>query len=319
LLVDFFCGMGGLSLGFVRANEASRSQFEILGFDHDPYAAASYVANLTPTRSPADAVWDARLGYPDFARRPSVVMGGPPCRPWSPINLQRRGPDHRDFHLLADFAAAIDGYDPEVFVVENVPAVKRDLDAGLKRLEVKYSVRGRVISYADWGAPTRRRRYFVVGVRRGQADELWQRLDDLKRTPTTVAEAIGRYRALPAGAAPDHEWAEYRTIHKYAAKYETGQYGWYRLDWDAPSPSFGNIAKTYTLHPDAEPPRVLSVREAAAIMGFDDRYAFPPGIPRTAKYRMASDSVSPKFSEQLAIAVADHLRVTNAEPQAIAS
>jgi DNA (cytosine-5)-methyltransferase 1 len=139
---------------------------------------------------------------------------------------------------------------------------------------------------------------------------VFERLEQARAAGRTVREAIGRFARLPEGAFPDHEWAHVKTIDRYADKYASGQYGWYRLAWDEPAPSFGHVAKTYTLHPgidDHTPPRVLSVREVLAILGFDDSFIFPDSVPRTTKYRMAADAVSPQFSRALARAIKEAL------------
>ena len=103
---------------------------------------------------------------------------------------------------------------------------------------------------------------------------------------------------------PDHEWPQLKTIEKYRENYETGKYGWHRLKYDECAPSFGNVMKTYILHPNAGennfPIRVLSVREVLEIMGFPDTYLFPPTMAMGMKYQMAADSVSPVVATRMA-------------------
>jgi site-specific DNA-cytosine methylase len=57
--------------------------------------------------------------------------------------------------------------------------------------------------------------------------------------------------------------------------------------------------KTYTLHPSSwngAPPRVISIREALLIMGFDREFSFPEKMSMDSRYQMVADSVSPVFS-----------------------
>ena len=63
---------------------------------------------------------------------------------------------------------------------------------------------------------------------------------------------------------------------------------------DQQAPSFGNVMKTYTLHPSRE--RVVSVREVMSIMGFPWWFTFPYDMGHTKKYQMVADVVSPNFS-----------------------
>jgi site-specific DNA-cytosine methylase len=97
------------------------------------------------------------------------------------------------------------------------------------------------------------------------------------------------------------------TIEKYRDRYESGRYGWKRLDWDVPAPSFGSVAKTYILHPDSwengRPARVLSVREVLSLLGFSRDFRFPPGTPLHHRYRMVANAVSPIFALACANAV----------------
>ncbi len=127
----------------------------------------------------------------------------------------------------------------------------------------------------------------------------------------TVRDAIFRFRDLERNAIPDHEWSELQTIHKYRERYTSGQYGWRKLEYDQPAPSFGSVAKTYILHPEAGidgfPERVLSVREVMAIMGFSDAVRFPDGVSRTKRYQMVANSVSPQVSRAIAATVIEVL------------
>ena len=61
--------------------------------------------------------------------------------------------------------------------------------------------------------------------------------------------------------------------------------------------------KTYILHPKgfkSKNPRVISVKEALLIMGFDDEFKFPDGLGVGNRYQMTVDSVSPIFSKVIA-------------------
>ncbi|MEM0143204.1 MAG: DNA cytosine methyltransferase, partial [Candidatus Parvarchaeum sp.] len=116
---------------------------------------------------------------------------------------------------------------------------------------------------------------------------------------TSTKNAIGHLKKVKFGAVSDHEWPKLKTINKYKKYYRTGKFGWHVLNWNEPAPSFGNIMKTYILHPDSfegGDMRVISVREAMLLMGFPKDYHFPKGIGLGARYQMVADSVSPVFS-----------------------
>jgi site-specific DNA-cytosine methylase len=183
--------MGGLSLGFREAGCV------VHGYDAERHAVASYAANV----GPAELI-DLRTALPDEA--PAILVGGPPCRPWSPINLQRRRAHHLDYDLIDRFRIAVETMHPCAFVLENVPFLRGDTEfhALLDRLIGRYVISENVFSYADWGAATRRRRLFALGFAKGHARSpalMMKALNDLRAPPASVNDAIGAVGELTPG------------------------------------------------------------------------------------------------------------------------
>ena len=299
-VLDLFCGMGGLALGFTRA------RFAVVGMDIDGQACATYRLNRVGKAFQTDLVREKVDG--DF----DVVIGGPPCEPWSLLNLAKRGRSHPAHTCLRAFYDAVRRIRPLAFVMENVPTIRRDpalrycLNA-MSRLD--YLVSYRVVRYSDHGASTARRRLLIIGIMKRIGVTPEEVFDGIPRRPAgTVRDAIGDLRDRDADPLIDHVWPRVRTVERYLRYYRSGKYGWYILRWDSPAPSFGNITKTYILHPDSFHPdsfnggvtRPISVREAMRIMGFPDSFRFPKDIGLRKKYEMIADSVSPVFSEALA-------------------
>ena len=48
-----------------------------------------------------------------------IIIGGPPCRPWSSINVTRRGINHPDYNLVNMFLQHVELNMPEIFIMEN--------------------------------------------------------------------------------------------------------------------------------------------------------------------------------------------------------
>jgi len=204
--------------------------------------------------------------------------------------------------------------------MENVIPVKNDGSYSwwTKSLQRQgYSVDAQVVKYSDFGAATSRHRLLTVGVRgcEGGAGVFLRLLGERTKAAMTVREAIEWLRDIPWKNVPDHQWGRHNTLHRYRKYYKTGKYGWYRLDYDTTAPSFGNVLKTYTLHPEAWvngfSPRVVSVREVLSIMGFPKSFSFPPRAPLTKRYQAAADAVSPAFSLACAGAARDLLRMVD--------
>ena len=296
-VLDLFAGMGGFSSGFHRAG------FTITAVDRLRWSPRVFERHGVSSTVTADLHTECITIPAD------VVIGGPPCRPWSKINRQLNSSRHPDQSLLERFIDHIIGIRPEAFLFENVPPVWADpiYQAGLEQLvRAGYTTRAMVIDYSDFGAATARQRLFTVGFRGSPAgaSTFFDLLRAYRRPAQTVGDAIGWLRDVERGGEPDHEWPELTTIARYRERYESGKYGWRHLDYGSPAPSFGNATKTYTLHPDSAPgepgARIVSVRELSCIMGFSRDFTFPEGIPLSARYQMLADTISPIFSHACA-------------------
>ena len=289
-VLDLFSGAGGLSLGFREAG------FEVTGVDISPDAVKTYRYNKIGKAIRLDLSRRAVNGDYD------VIMGGPPCRPWSSINVRKRGERHPDHMLLSRFFLHVKRNKPHVFLLENVIPLKRD-ELFTKEInsvrEMGYSVQFSTVTYSDFGAATRRKRLITFGIRDGDAGVFFAELEHRVTKPSTVRDALNLLYGSSLLDDPDHVWPKLRTIERYREYYRTGKFGWYVLKWDEPAPSFGNIMKTYILHPDSfdgGETRVISIKEALLIMGFDMTFSFPKGLAMGKRYQMVADAVSPRFS-----------------------
>lgn len=298
-VLDLFCGAGGLSYGF------SKMGFKVLGVDRLPVVPSIYQSNRLGEGKVNNLYRYTEDGGAD------VVVGGPPCRPWSAINTVRRRGKHGNYKLLGRFVTHVVENKPKAFLMENVPPAKGDIVRVVSRLAKKgYDLSSQVVTYSDFGAATSRRRLMVFGLRKGDASRFFEELKEYRKSARTVREAIGHLKSSSGPPDPDNVFPQLRTIDRYIPYYESGKYGWSVLNWDKPAPSFGNVMKTYTLHPsalDGEPPRVITVKEALLLMGFPEAYSFPPGMGMALRYQMVVDSVSPCFSDAAARAMARFL------------
>ncbi len=292
-LLDLFAGMGGLSKGF------KEEGYNVCGVDINKYTARIFHIN---------SLGEARivnLKNMEVKGKYDLIIGGPPCRPWSSVNIKKRRKEHEDFILLKVFFNHISKLKPIAFIMENVPPARKDTEEIAQVVNKHYMTAIRIIRYSDFGAPIRRRRMFMVGFRKDTAINVecfFEILNDLRSSPMTVRDAIEK----DFTGDPDHVYPRFKTINKYEKYYRTGKYGWYKLKWDEPAPSFGNIMKTYILHPDSSngiSSRVISVKEAMCIMGFPEDFRFPEGMPIGLRYQMVADAVSPTFSNVLAKAI----------------
>ena len=298
-VLDLFSGMGGFSYGF------AINGFKTTGVDIKEEAGLSYKeltgGDFILSDLHSDLVHD---------REYDVIIGGPPCRPWSSINITKRGLDHPDYTLVSKFLAHIRDHRHKLFIMENVPPLSNDstlIDLISSTKEMGYSVDKVKVTYSNFGASVKRTRLIIMGILESEVSDFLWKLNSITRKPRTVRDSISNLQDKDYGSIPDHVWPNLKTIRKYENYYKTGKYGWRILKWDEPAPSFGNVMKTYTLHPNSSFAtgylRTISVAEASRIMGFPESFHFPGNIPMGKRYQMIVDSVSPVFSSVLANAV----------------
>lgn len=216
-------------------------------------------------------------------------------------------------------------------------ASARDVLAeGLQQVPSKYEVLPPIIlDAADFGAATRRSRLFVIGYDPSRFGPLTaEDIHALKTSPTSVRDAISdlegaeqladgsdRWQIAQRDASayaqklrsPDLVFSGNARTHHTASVIErfasvkpgtTDKVGrHYRLDWEGQCPTLragtgsdhGSYQAVRPIHPDE--PRVITVREAARLQGFPDRFDFHPTIWHS--FRMIGNSVSPIISEAI--------------------
>jgi site-specific DNA-cytosine methylase len=152
---------------------------ELLGapFEHrfssekDPLAAALILARRPP---PAAFFEDVCARSDAETRRAGPVdlyFAGPPCQPFSQASAQhRRTWDDARARPLDACVAAVRTLKPAFFVVENVPQLAREgepYEALVRALSRDHHVHEFLLTTSDFGVPQRRRRLYLVGLRRG--------------------------------------------------------------------------------------------------------------------------------------------------------
>jgi len=113
-VIDLFCGGGGLSLGFAKNN------FNVKGYDINPYSPEIFKRNNIGTAE----TMDLSENFPDS--KPDIIIGGPPCKPWSSVNVRKRLKNHPDYELLTYYFKNVLNLKPEAFVLENVIPLRKD-------------------------------------------------------------------------------------------------------------------------------------------------------------------------------------------------
>lgn len=161
---DFFCGAGGMGLGFKQAG------FEIKGaWDFDKYAIQTYKHNVGEHALKADIM---EMTFKDVPES-DVWTFGFPCQDLSNAGNQAGLFEGKRSRLFFEVMRLIDEMKennsealPKILLAENVRGLKKYLPV----LKEEYNKRGYRMAYAlcnskYWGVPQSRERYFVVGIR----------------------------------------------------------------------------------------------------------------------------------------------------------
>jgi DNA-cytosine methyltransferase len=304
LVLDLFAGCGGLALGF------EAQGFDTLGFEKDTDAVSTYRKNLHGRCE--ELILTKDTPFP----KAQVLIGGPPCQPFSVGGHQMGLKDSRDGFPI--FISAIERVQPDIWMFENVRGVLYSnrwyFDEILQALRaLNYVVEVQLFNAVNYGVPQNRERVIVVGHRGGFEfpPPTGQRV--------TVAEALGK---LMVSAPPESKFLT-PSMDEYVAKYERASFCTRPRDLHPDRPArtltCRNLAgATGDMHrvrlPDGRRRRIL-LREAARLQSFPDHFEFCGG--EISRFNQIGNAVPPLFAWHIARAMRNYLdtdhRLTSAE------
>jgi DNA (cytosine-5)-methyltransferase 1 len=294
LVLDLFAGCGGLALGFEALG------FETVGYEMDADAAKTYEANLLG--SCHNVKLTPEFGFP----KAQVVIGGPPCQPFSVGGHQHGIKDARDGFPI--FISAVRQAQPDIWMFENVRGLlyrnKWYLQEVVAELEsLGYRTHIDLLNAVNFGVPQNRERVIVFGFKKGFYP------------PQALASRVTAGEALMELAfdAPSNGRYLTASMDAYVLKYEIASKCInprdLHLDRPARTLTCRNLAgATGDMHrvrlPDGRRRR-LSVREAARLQSFPDWFNFVGN--ESSQFKQLGNAVAPLFAHALASAVAGYL------------
>ena len=234
-VISLFTGIGGLDFGFEAAGFRTAVAVEL-----DGTACRNASANRPDWRVIEGDIHDVasatilEAGGLE-AGEADVLIGGPPCQPFSKSGYWARGDalrlDDPRADTLTAYLRVLRDARPKTFLLENVYGLMyKGKDEGLRHLldgieqinreiGTSYSVQYRKLNAVDYGVPQLRERVFLIGARDGRPfefpepthadpDELTL-LDD-RESWRTAWDAIGDLPAHPnePGLAMGGKWAD---------------------------------------------------------------------------------------------------------------
>jgi len=171
-VASYFCGAGGLDLGFERVSTQDVSFCTKFCTDIDK--ACGYTIELNRPQwgfflgDITDFSGDLVLQY--MGENPVVVIGGPPCQPFSVAGKQKATADPLG-QLYRDYIEHVAILDPEIVIMENVYGLKQVKSSNVLEeinsafSEIGYDVKHQELLSADFGTPQMRRRLIFVATK----------------------------------------------------------------------------------------------------------------------------------------------------------
>lgn len=296
-MLDLFAGCGGLALGF------EAQGFETFGFEQDADACETYRRNLK-----GDCRQITLTPETQFPKA-EVVIGGPPCQPFSVGGHQMGLTDSRDGFPI--FISAVKQVQPKIWVFENVRGVLysnrwyfEQILTALKALN--YVIEVRLLNAVNFGVPQNRERVIVVG-HRGEF-QFFDEESDRVTAGTALGESMQQ-------APPESKFLT-PGMDEYVAKYERASFCIRPRDLYPDQPArtvtCRNLAgATGDMHrvrlPDGRRRR-LFVREAARLQSFPDWFEFCGA--ETSQFNQIGNAVPPLLAWHLAGSVKRYLATT---------
>tara|TARA_Y100001970_G_C14186407_1_gene832861 strand:- start:381 stop:1376 length:996 start_codon:yes stop_codon:yes gene_type:complete len=286
-VLDLFAGCGGLALGFEAAG------FETIGYEKDEDAVSTYNQNLH-----GQCIQEFLTVETEFPQA-DLIIGGPPCQPFSVGGLQMGLQDSRDGFPV--FIKAVEKIQPIFWMFENVRGMmyrnKAYLHEIIKKMEgFGYQIDAKVIKAVNFQVPQNRERLFVIGHKGGYS------------YPTSCAEQFTAGDAVADIAYNLRNDDVFLTSNQdeYIARYEKASkcVNPRDLHMDRPARTItcrnlaGATADMQRIKlPDGRRKR-LNVREAARIQSFPDWFELCGA--KNSQFNQLGNAVPPLLSYHLA-------------------
>jgi len=315
-VVDLFCGIGGLTRGFIK-----EGLDVVAGIDNDVACKFGYEYNNRTKFIHKDILQvtahdiEQLFGSGDGTVR--VLAGCAPCQPFSQLNLNRI--TKRQLEPVEKFAQLIHETLPDIVSMENVSGLikMRVFKIFIETLKDNgYHYKYEIVDASDYGVPQKRKRLVLLASRFGEIElvkkthvnkkvtvrDVIKHLDPIRDGEASKNDPIHRaskltdlnlqrIKATPSNGGDSRSWGKELVLKCH--KKETGKtykntvYG--RMRWDEPAPTMTTLCTGLGNgrfgHPEQD--RAISLREAALFQTFPARWRFLPPNDQVAIGKIA--------------------------------
>lgn len=304
--VSFFCGCGGLDLGFVGGFEYKNKKFNknpfniLAAYDLDAKSIATYKKNI----SPHGEVRDLSNFDPYSIVAADVLIGGFPCQDFATCG-PRHGLNSDRGRLYTSLIKYMGVHKPIIVVGENVPGLA-NIDNGkiLKKIvgdleSMGYTFKIWTLYAPDYGIPQSRTRLFIIGVR-----------NDLPGFPVCPEPTQTEQHRTIKWAIEDLEHIDDESIPNQSQHFKASRAKKGNGQGDEVSkpdqPSYtvrANAKSRVQFHYSLK--RRLTIRECARLQTFPDTFLFPHSA--TSNIMQIGNAVPPVLAHAVADSIAKYL------------
>jgi DNA (cytosine-5)-methyltransferase 1 len=263
VVCDLFSGAGGLSYGFEALG------YKTIGFESKEYSVNTYNKNFN------GKCLHQKLNKHTIFPKSDIIIGGPPCQPFSVSGNQKGKFDDRDGFPI--FLNALKQLKPKVFLIENVRGTlfrnKSYMNSIINKLiNLNYKIDIKVLNAYNFGVPQKRERLFILGSFKKIQIPISMKIDKIN-AEFAIKDLIGK-------KLKSHKFLT-KSMDTYIANYEKKSKCINPRDLILNKPSrtltcrnLGGQTSDMMRIKIGNKRRLLTVKEAARLQSFPDSFEF---------------------------------------------